>query len=134
MLYLPTIFCSSFFVLTFFPHPPPLPIPPESAPQMNPAVPDNQPEFVIPLNGGKELLCLSVLGYELFTYNLLSSPFLHVNSFVNVSRLGDGRWERGHRDLGFLVKIRDERVKSGVRTFKIKVGPPLRVDYRVWEL
>ena len=30
-------------------------------------------------------------------------------------------WVRGGTDLGFLMKIRDRRVKNGQRVFKIKV-------------
>lgn len=93
---------------------------PDSASPAHPPVPDHLPRFIISLPDSN-LLCFSIEGFELFTYNLLSTPYLHVNSFLNITRTPTGEWVRGSTDLGFAMKIKDSRVKSGQRVFKMKV-------------
>ena len=64
------------------------------------------------------LLCFGIEGYELFTYNILTSPSLTVNGFLNATRLESGGVIRGHTDVGFIIKTADRRVKKGTRLFK----------------
>ena len=92
----------------------------DKPPSAHPPISDHLPRFIVSLPD-HNLLCFSIEGFELFTYNLISTPYLHVNSFLNITQTPGGDWVRGSTDLGFLVKIKDSRVKSGQRVFKIKV-------------
>lgn len=87
----------------------------------HPPISDHLPRFIVSLPDS-HLFCFSIEGFELFTYNLLSTPHIHVNSFLNITQTPAGEWVRGGTDLGFIAKIKDERVKSGQRMFKIKVN------------
>ena len=41
-----------------------------------------------------------------------------MNAFLNISENESGEWTRGFTDIGFLIKVLDKRVKSGVRLLK----------------
>ena len=92
----------------------------DTPPPAHPPISDHLPRFIVSLPD-TNLFCFSIEGFELFSYNLLSTPQLHVNSFFNITRTPDGEWVRGGTDLGFLLKIKDDRVKNRQRVFKIKV-------------
>lgn len=83
-------------------------------------IPPDTPRFVVRLYDG-HLLCFGIDGFELFTYNIITSGNLVVNAFMNVSQNEDETWTRGHTDLGFVIRVNDDRVKSGVRLFKAVV-------------
>ncbi len=90
-------------------------------PQIQPSpIPLDTPRFVVKLSDSN-LLCFSIQGFELFTYNIITSENLIMNAFMNVSQYEDETWMRGHTDLGFVMKVKDPRVKSGVRLFKAVV-------------
>lgn len=80
------------------------------------------PQFVVKLPD-KNLLCFSVEGYELFTYNLITSSYLVLNGFLRVASVESGNTDpysqtRGFGDIGVIVKAIDKRVRGGKRFFK----------------
>lgn len=78
------------------------------------------PQFVVKLPD-KNLLCFSVEGYELFTYNLITSSYLVLNGFLRVAESGNTdpySQTRGFGDIGVIVKAIDKRVRGGKRFFK----------------
>ena len=91
------------------------------------------PRFVIKLPDDN-LLCVAIDGFELFTFNLITSSYLVVNGFLNLTKTGDQVdanlysnsteapvYFRGFTDLGVLVKAVDKRWKGGKRIFKHSV-------------
>lgn len=84
------------------------------------------PQFVLRLPD-KNLLCFSIEGYELFTYNLITSNYLVLNGFVNLTTAHGRESESGEAqspqvrefgDVGIIVKAVERRVKAGRRFFK----------------
>ena len=78
------------------------------------------PQFVVRLPD-KNLLCFSFEGYELFSYNLITSSYLVVNGFLNLTSIKDTvqyNQTRGFNDIGVIVKAVDKRIKVGRRFFK----------------
>lgn len=87
-----------------------------------PTVLPASPRFVVKLPD-QHLLCFSIEGYELFTYNLITSNYLVLNGFLNVTPTqakdaGGYNKTRGFVDFGMIIKAVDRRVKSGKRFFK----------------
>lgn len=95
----------------------------ESSTSRHDAINSTSPQFVVRLPD-KNLLCFSIEGYELFTYNLITSNYLVLNGFVNLTTGrggGEGRPSpqmRGFGDIGIIVKAVERRVKAGRRFFK----------------
>lgn len=80
------------------------------------------PQFVIRLPD-KNLLCFSFEGYEHFSYNLITSSYLVLNGFLNLTSLRSKDSDqynqtRGFSDIGVTVKAVDKRIKAGRRFFK----------------
>ncbi len=89
-------------------------------PATNSTILANSPRFVVRLPD-KHLLCFSLEGYELFTYNLITSSYLVLNGFLNLTSIPpvDGVSQmRGFGDVGILIKAVDRRIKAGRRYFK----------------
>lgn len=93
----------------------------------------NSPRFIVNLPGDN-LLCVAIDGFELFTFNLITSGYVVVNGFLNLTKAShvdqslytnstDTRvYLRGFTDLGVLVKAIDTRWKGGKRIFKHTVN------------
>ncbi len=94
----------------------------------------NSPRFIINLPDNN-LLCISIDGFELFTFNLITSSYIVVNGFLNLTETGKEidaalytnstdvpMYSRGFTDLGILVKVVDSRLKGGKRVFKHRVN------------
>ena len=81
----------------------------------------NSPRFILKLPDNN-LLCFSIEGCELFTYNLITSKYLVLNAFLNLTSLHllDQPYNktRGFSDIGFIIKSVDKRVRGGKRFFK----------------
>lgn len=82
----------------------------------------SSPQFVVNLPD-ENLLCFSFEGYELFTYNLVTSNYLVLNGFLNLTSYWSARdssfkVKRGFSDVGVLIKAVDKRVRGGKRYFK----------------
>ena len=89
-------------------------------PLPNSTVLPHSPQFVVRLPD-KNLLCFSIDGFELFTYNLITSNYLVLNGFLNLTSIPavDGfTQKRGFGDIGMIIKAVDRRVKAGKRYFK----------------
>ena len=84
----------------------------------DPVLIEDTPRFLLKLSDGN-LLCFSIEGFELFTYNLITSSHLVVNSFVNITE-GNSSSERfkTHTDIGIVIQTADDRVKFGTRIFR----------------
>lgn len=82
----------------------------------------NSPQFVVKLPD-ENLLCFSFEGYELFTYNLITSNYIVLNGFLNLTSFWSAedssfKTKRGFSDIGVLIKAVDKRVRGGKRYFK----------------
>lgn len=89
-------------------------------PLANSTVLPHSPQFVVRLPD-KNLLCFSIEGFELFTYNLITSNYLVLNGFLNLTSIPavDGFTQmRGFGDIGMIIKAMDRRIKAGKRFFK----------------
>lgn len=89
-------------------------------PAPNSTVLPNSPQFVVRLPD-KNLLCFSIEGFELFAYNLITSNYLVLNGFLNLTSIPeiDGVSQiRGFGDVGMIIKAVDRRIKMGKRFFK----------------
>ena len=87
------------------------------------------PRFIVKLPDDN-LLCFAINGFELFTFNLITSSYLVVNGFLNVTEVNNidkslytnstdsAVFLRGFSDIGMLVKAVDTRWKGGKRVFK----------------
>ncbi len=78
------------------------------------------PQFVVRLPD-KNLLCFSFEGYELFSYNLITSSYLVLNGFLNLTSIHSHtqyNQTRGFNNIGVIVKAVDKRIKVGRRFFK----------------
>ena len=102
------------------------PLPVGGGAQPRPLIVQNSPRFVVRLPDNN-LLCFSVEGFELFTYNLITSNYLVINGFLNVTTLSqdDGDMDpsliRGFTDVGVYIKSVESRSKGGTRMFKHSV-------------
>ena len=95
---------------------------PETQPVPNSTITPATPQFVVRLPD-KSLLCFSFEGYELFSYNLITSNYLVLNGFLNLTSIRSHKQEqynqtRGFNDIGVIVKAVDKRIKVGRRFFK----------------
>ncbi len=94
----------------------------------------NSPRFIINLPDDN-LLCISIDGFELFTFNLITSSYIVVNGFLNLTEAKKVDttlytnstdtpvyYYRGFTDLGVLVKAVDSRLRGGKRVFKHRVN------------
>lgn len=95
---------------------------PETEPVPNSTIVPATPQFVVRLPD-KNLLCFSIDGYELFTYNLITSSYLVMNGFLNLTsfqphKMNNYNQTRGFNDIGVIVKAVDKRIKVGKRFFK----------------
>lgn len=88
-------------------------------------LPDS-PQFVVKLPD-KHLLCFAIEGYEMFTYNLITSNYLVLNGFVTIGPSTGSKdvatdmvynKTRGFGDIGMIVKAVDRRVRAGKRFFR----------------
>jgi hypothetical protein len=89
-------------------------------PAPNSTILPSSPQFVVTLPD-KNLLCFSIEGFELFTYNLITSNYLVLNGFLNVTSMSavDGFSQmRGFVDIGMIIKAVDRRLKVGKRFIK----------------
>lgn len=89
-------------------------------PVPNSTVLPSSPQFVVRLPD-KNLLCFSVEGFELFTYNLITSNYLVLNGFLNLTSIpvvDSFSQIRGFGDVGMIIKAVDRRIKVGRRFFK----------------
>lgn len=85
----------------------------------------SSPQFVVRLPD-QHLLCFSIEGYELFTYNLITSNYLVLNGFLNVTSASSTdaatgevyNKTRGFGNIGMIVKAVDRRVRAGKRYFR----------------
>lgn len=98
------------------------------------AVIPRSPRFVINLPDDN-LLCISIDGFELFTFNLITSSYIVVNGFLNLTEASgeidttiyanstdSPVYFRGFTDIGVLVKAVDSRLKGGKRIFRHRVN------------
>lgn len=93
---------------------------PPEPPAPNSTVLSNSPQFVVRLPDNN-LLCFAIEGYELFTYNLITSNYLVLNGFLNLTAIPEKNGIsqiRGFGDIGMIIKAVDRRVKQGKRFFK----------------
>ena len=93
----------------------------------------NSPRFIVKLLDNS-LLCLFIDGFELFTFNLITSSYIVVNGFLNITEAQKidkhlytnstdaPVFIRGFTDVGILVKAVDSRWKGGKRVFKHTVN------------
>lgn len=96
--------------------------------QSRTVIPDS-PRFIVKLPDNN-LLCFAIDGFELFTFNLITSSYLVVNGFLNLTEVKNidkslytnstdsAVFSRGFSDIGMLVKAVDTRWKGGKRVFK----------------
>ena len=94
----------------------------EKTPTLQINILTDTPQIVMKLPDDN-LLCLSFEGYEQFTYNLITSNYLVVNGFLNLSRFwsqdeSSFKFKRGFSSIGFFIKAVDKRVRGGKRYFK----------------
>ena len=104
----------------------------EASPSDVDVLPDS-PRFVLRLPDNN-LLCFAIDGFELFTYNLITSPYLVVNGFINLApyRHGDEprpSMKKGFTEVGVLIRSIDKRMKGGSRIFKHRVSGPKKKAY-----
>ncbi len=102
---------------------------------VSPTVISSSPRFIIKLSDDN-LLCVAIDGFELFTFNLITSSYIVVNGFLNLTKTSHQIdpslytnstettpvYFRGFTDLGVLVKAVDTRWKGGKRVFKHSVN------------
>lgn len=91
----------------------------------------DSPRFIVKLPNDT-LLCFSINGFELFTFNLITSNYLVLNAFLNLTEARGVNKKlytnltdpdatvlvRGFSDVGILVKAVDHKWKGGKRVFK----------------
>lgn len=85
----------------------------------------SSPQFVVRLPD-QNLLCFSIEGYELFSYNLITSNYIVLNGFLNVTTTsssintdtGAYNKTRGFSNIGMIIKAVDRRVRAGKRFFR----------------
>lgn len=88
----------------------------------------DSPRFVVKLPDNN-LLCFAIDGFELFTYNLITSRYLVVNGFVNLTKYlhrdksGPSR-KKGFTEVGVMIRSIDRRVRGSTRIFKHRVSGP----------
>ena len=95
------------------------PLPPNST------IIPNSPQFVVRLPDSN-LLCFSIEGYELFTYNLITSNYLVLNGFLNLTAIPEEEEDgysqiRGFGNVGVIVKAVERRIKRGKRYFQHQI-------------
>lgn len=88
----------------------------------------DSPRFVVRLPDNN-LLCFAIDGFELFTYNLITSRYLVVNGFLDFAeyrhRDNSGpSLKKGFTEIGVIIKSVDKRMKGGSRVFKHRVSGP----------
>ena len=88
----------------------------------------DSPRFVVRLPDDN-LLCFAIDGFELFTYNLITSRYLMINGFLNLveyrHRDTPGPdMKKGFTEVGMIIRSIDRRMKGGSRVFKHKVSGP----------
>lgn len=86
----------------------------------------DSPRFVVRLPDNN-LLCFAIDGFELFTYNLLTSRYLVVNGFLNLTGFHHrGKpgpsWKKGFSEVGLMIRSIDKRMRGGSRLFKHRVS------------
>lgn len=88
----------------------------------------DSPRFVVKLPDNN-LLCFAIDGFELFTYNLITSPYLVVNGFLDLVEYSHGdkpgpSKKKGFTEVGVIINSIDRRMKGGHRLFKHKASGP----------
>ena len=93
----------------------------------------DSPRFVVRLPDNN-LLCFAIDGYELFTYNLITSHYLVVNGFLNLTdyhhrdKSGPPK-KKGFTEVGVMIRSIDKRMRGGSRLFKHRVSGPKKKAY-----
>ena len=88
----------------------------------------DSPRFVVKLPDNN-LLCFAIDGFELFTYNLITSPYLVVSGFLDMAdyrhgnKTGPSR-KKGFTEVGVTIHSIDRRLKGGSRLFRHSVSGP----------
>ena len=96
-------------------------------PSLNDVLVDS-PRFVVKLPD-KNLLCFAIDGFELFTYNLITSRYLVVNGFLNLTKYlhkdkpGPSK-KKGFTEVGVTIRSIDKKVRGSTRTFRHMVSGP----------
>lgn len=88
----------------------------------------DSPRFVIRLPDNN-LLCFAIDGFELFTYNLITSHYLVVNGFLDLAEYrhkdpSSPTMKKGFTEVGVIIRSVDKRMKGGSRVFKHRVSGP----------
>ena len=88
----------------------------------------DSPRFVVRLPDNN-LLCFAIDGFELFTYNLITSRYLMVNGFLNLTKYlhrdkPGPSMKKGFTDVGVMIRSIDRRVRGSTRVFKHRVSGP----------
>ena len=86
------------------------------------------PRFVVKLPDNN-LLCFAIDGFELFTYNLITSRHLVVNGFLNLTEYrhqnkSGPSTKKGFTEVGMIIRSVDKRMRGGSRLFKHRVSGP----------
>ena len=88
----------------------------------------DSPRFVVRLPDNN-LLCFAIDGFELFTYNLITSRYLVVNGFLDLAEYrhkdtSGPTLKKGFTEVGMIIRSVDKRMKGGSRVFKHRVSGP----------
>lgn len=88
----------------------------------------DSPRFVVRLPDNN-LLCFAIDGFELFTYNLITSHYLVVNGFLDLAEYrhkdpSGPTMKKGFTEVGVIIRSIDKRMKGGSRVFKHRVSGP----------
>lgn len=88
----------------------------------------DSPRFVVRLPDNN-LLCFAIDGFELFTYNLITSRYLVVNGFLNLTKYRHRdkpgpSMKKGFTEVGMVIRSIDRRVRGSSRIFKHRVNGP----------
>jgi hypothetical protein len=88
----------------------------------------DSPRFVVRLPDNN-LLCFAIDGFELFTYNLITSHYLVINGFLDLAEYRHKdppgpTLKKGFTEVGVIIRSIDKRMKGGSRVFKHRVSGP----------
>lgn len=88
----------------------------------------DSPRFVVRLPDNN-LLCFAIDGFELFTYNLITSRYLVVNGFLDLAEYrhkdtSGPALKKGFTEVGVIIRSIDKRMKGGSRVFKHMLSGP----------
>lgn len=100
----------------------------DSEPSSDSNVLTDSPRFVVRLPDNN-LLCFAIDGFELFTYNLITSRYLMVNGFLDVAEYrhkdpSSPTLKKGFTEIGVIIRSIDKRMKGGSRMFRHSISGP----------